>query len=85
MAASACAQKLVLRIDDILALDWKDYEKDCHGKPTFRIVTKKTGAVSHHPVSAEAMGACTILSGKMTYLPLTSAVRLMGIKATFLG
>ena len=40
MAASACAQKLVLRIDDILALDWKDYEKDCHGKPTFRIVTK---------------------------------------------
>ena len=40
MAVSACAQELVLRIDDILALDWKDYEKDCHGKPTFRIVTK---------------------------------------------
>ena len=47
-----------LRRGDILALEWKDYEKDYHGKPTFRIVTKKTGAVSHHPVSAEAMDAC---------------------------
>ena len=46
-----------LRRGDILALEWKDYEKDYHGKPTFRIVTKKTGAVSHHPVSAEAMEA----------------------------
>lgn len=35
-----------LRRGDILALDWKDYERDNKGKPTFRIVTKKTGAVS---------------------------------------
>ena len=41
-----------LRRGDILALDWKDYERDNKGKPTFRIVTKKTGAVFHHPVSA---------------------------------
>ena len=47
-----------LRRGDILALDWKDYERDNKGKPTFRIVTKKTGAVFHHPVSAEAMEAC---------------------------
>ena len=42
----------------MLLVDWKDYERDNKGKPTFRIVTKKTSAVSHHPVSAEAMEAC---------------------------
>ena len=33
-----------LRRGDILALDWKDYERDNKGKPTFRTVTKKYAA-----------------------------------------
>lgn len=61
-----------LRRGDILALEWKDYEKDYHGKPTFRIVTKKTGAVSHHPVSAEAMDACGPVGDGLIFKGLTA-------------
>ena len=61
-----------LRRGDILALDWKDYERDNKGKPTFRIVTKKTGAVSHHPVSAEAMEACGPAGDGLIFKGLTA-------------
>ena len=50
---------------------WKDYEKDYHGKPTFRIVTKKTVAVSHHPVSADAMDACGPVGDGLIFKGLT--------------
>ena len=61
-----------LRRGDILALVWKDYERDNKGKPTFRIVTKKTGAVSHHPVSAEAMEACGPAGDGLIFKGLTA-------------
>ena len=69
-----------LRRGDILALDWKDYEKDYHGKPTFRIVTKKTGAVSHHPVSAEAMEACGPMGDGLIFKGLTLSMTTISFK-----
>ena len=42
------------------------------GKPTFRIVTKKTGAVSHHPVSAEGMEACGPAGDGLIFKGLTA-------------
>jgi len=65
---------------DILALDWKDYEKDYHGKPTFRIVTKKTGAVSHHPVSAEAMDAYGPVGDGLIFKGLTLSMTTITFK-----
>ena len=69
-----------LRRGDILALEWKDYEKDYHGKPTFRIVTKKTGAVSHHPVSAEAMDACGPVGDGLIFKGLTLSMTTITFK-----
>lgn len=72
--ASIFALLTGLRKGDILALDWKDYDKDFNGKPMFRIVTKKTGAVSQHPVSKEAMEVCGPVGDGLIFKGLTSSM-----------
>lgn len=72
--ASIFALLTGLRKCDILALDWKDYDKDFNGKPMFRIVTKKTGAVSQHPVSKEAMEVCGPVGDGLIFKGLTSSM-----------
>ena len=50
------------------------------GKPTFRIVTKKTGAVSHHPVSAEGMEACGPAGDGLIFKGLTLSMTTITFK-----